>query len=207
ICCEVAGTVGEDRYGTWAFMVRGSQSGAEVFIPYCVTRDVQGTFPISADHSGRTDNALEPMLVTFDPAQPSFAGAPGDPVIRATDPDRCGDGSCNFFGFSFGINSSAFDLQPDIYDDDGDGDMAEKKPTVVDSQLLQDMNGDAIGMSHGLRLSTNGPVEAPLDARTWVVNLDLDYCLGNSGADCPADDITANADGFYVFSVIMVPQP
>ena len=205
--CEVEGTVTEDRYGTWAFIVRGTQSGAEVFLPYCVTNDEQGAFTISADHSGRTDNALEPKLVTFDPSEPAFAGDPGDPVIRAVDPAECGDGTCNFYGYSFFIYSSAFDLSPDIYDEDGDGMTDDDKPVVVDDTAFDDVDGDPVGIQHGLRLSSNGPVEAPLDARPWVVTLHLDYCLGQNSMDCPSDQISANADGFYVFSTIMVPQP
>jgi len=205
--CEVSGSVTESRYGTWAFMVRGQQSGADVWIPYCVSNTTQGTFTITADHSGRTDNALEPLMRLFDPAQAVFAGDANDPIIRVVDPGACEDGSCNFFGFSFFINASAFDIAPDVYDDDGDGDTDEGKPIVVDGALFDDANGDAIGLSHGLRLNSNAPIGAPLDARTWIVNLDLDYCLGNNNGDCPENDISGSADGFFVFSVIMVPQP
>jgi hypothetical protein len=205
--CEVQGNVTENRYGTWAFIVRGTQSGAEVFLPYCVSNSTQGAFTVTADHSGRMDNALEPKLVTFDPAEPAFAGDPGDPVIRVVDPDECGDGTCNYFGYSFFIYSSAFDLEPDVYDEDNDGMTDDRKPVVVDAGQFADMDGDPIGMQHGLRLSSNGPVVAPLDGRPWVATLHLDYCLGQNSMDCPDDEITANADGFYVFSTIMVPQP
>jgi hypothetical protein len=204
--CEVQGSITEDRYGTWAFIVRGTQSGAEVYLPYCVTNDEQGAFTITADHSGRTDNALEPKLVTFDPSEPAFAGDPGDPVIRAVDPNACGDGTCNFYGYSFFIYSSAFDLSPDVYDEDNDGMTNDDKPVIVDDAAF-DMAGDPVGMQHGLRLSSNGPVEAPLDARPWVVTLHLDYCLGQNAMDCPENEISENAGGFYVFSTIMVPQP
>jgi hypothetical protein len=205
--CELQGSVTEVRYGTWAFIVRGTQSGANVFVPYCATNDEEGPFTITADHSGRTDNALEPKLVTFDPTEPAFAGDPGDPVIRVVDPNACGDGTCNFYGYSFFIYSSGFDLEPDIYDEDDDGMTNDSKPIVVDNSAFDDGNGDPVGMQHGLRLSTNGPVVAPLDTRPWVATLHLDYCLGENGMDCPSDDITANADGFFVFSTIMVPQP
>ncbi len=205
--CELQGFVTENRYGTWAFIVRGTQSGAEVFIPYCVTNDEQGAFTITADHSGRVDNALEPKLVTFDPTEPAFAGDPGDPVIRAVDPNECGDGTCNFYGYSFFIYSSAFDLEPDIYDEDNDGMTDDGKPVVVDDSAFDDADGDPVGIQHGLRLSSNGPPAAPLDARPWVATLHLDYCLGDNGMDCPSDDISANADGFFVFSTIMVPRP
>ena len=40
-----------------------------------------------------------------------------------------------------------------------------------------------------------------------VATLHLDYCLGQNSMDCPSDDISANADGFFVFSTIMVPRP
>lgn len=205
--CEVTGTVSESRYGTWAFMVRGQQSGADVWIPYCVSNTTQTAFTVTADHSGRTDNALEPLMRLFDPAQAVFAGTPNDPVIRVVDPDACTDGSCNFFGFSFFINASAFDIDPDVYDDDGDGDTLEGKPIIVDAALFDDADGDAVGLSHGLRLNSNAAIGDPLASRTWIVNLDIDYCLGNNNGDCPNDDISGNADGFYVFSVIMVPQP
>src|SRR5690606_31396563 len=55
--CRIEGTLEETRYGTWVFIVRGIQSGAEVYMPYCVTQPDQapGAYTIEMQDSTITD--------------------------------------------------------------------------------------------------------------------------------------------------------
>lgn len=195
--CEVVGTVSETRVGTWAFAVRGTQSGAEVFLPYCVTQatPAAGTYPLAVDHTGMTDQLLVPWTNTFNPDATLSIGVPGDPLVTVTDNGDCPGGSCTF-SFSFFINASPFDLE------EPNGDSKQ----VVTGALKGD-DGTNDNLTHGVSLSTNDPVDDAFKNRPWVVNLDLDYCFSENAADC---DTELNPDpefnSFLEFSVIMVPD-
>jgi hypothetical protein len=195
--CEVVGTVTETRVGTWAFAVRGTQSGAEVFLPYCVTQDTPaaGTYPLAIDHSGMTEQLLVPWTNTFNPDATIAIGTPGDPLFTVTDNGDCPGGQCTF-SFSFFINASPFELQ------DGAG---QDKAIVTGAMLGDDGTNDIL--THGVSLSTNAPVSDAFKNRPWVVNLDLDYCFSEDAQDC---DTEANPNpafnSFLEFSVIMVPD-
>lgn len=194
--CATQGVVTDTRLGTWAFVVRGTQSGAEVFIPYCVTNDTPapGTFPILVDHSGATDQTLVPFSRTFNPDAAVAVGMAGDPLFTVTDNGECPGNSCSY-SFQFFINASPFNL------DDAQG---NPKAVVVDDALGDDGTNDNI--THGLRLSTNAAVDDEFKTRAWVVNLDLDYCFSENGDDCDTM-MDPQFDGFLEFSVIMVPDP
>ncbi|MBX7077958.1 MAG: Ig domain-containing protein [Nannocystaceae bacterium] len=194
--CEIVGTVEDTRLGTWAFIVRGSQSGAEVFIPYCVTNDTPAanTFPITVDHTGMTGQTLVPLLRTFNPAAAIMVGATDDPLFRVTDNGNCPGNVCNY-SFSFFINASPFDLQ-----DAGGND----KAVIVDDSL--DNDGTNYFMTHGMRLSTNEPVDDAFKNRPWVVNLAIDYCFNIDGNACDTS-MDPDYNGFLEWSVIMVPTP
>ncbi len=190
--CAVVGTTTETRLGTWAFMVRGTQSGAEVYIPYCVTQatPAPGTFGIVVDHTGATDQTLVPLMRTFNPDGSLMVGGGDDPLFTITDPGICPGNFCSY-GYNYFINASPFDA------DTVDLEM---------SALVRDMMDQPIGFEH--RFSIAGPVVPDeLKIRPWIVNLDLDYCLSPNMADCDGAAIGANANGFLEFSVIMVPMP
>lgn len=193
--CAVEGTLSDTRLGTWAFVVRGTQSGAEVFIPYCVTNDTPaaGTYPIAMEHSGQADQTLVPISRTFNPEASIALGTAGDPLVTVTDDGDCPGNSCSY-SFQFFINASPFDLTDPLGAD---------KPVIVDDALGDDGTNDT--MSHGLRLSTNEPVDDAFKTRPWVVNLDLDYCFGADQADCDTD-LDPDFNGFFELSVIMVPS-
>lgn len=194
--CEVEGAVTEDRRGTWAFMVRGTQSGANVWVPYCVTRaDGGGSYDIDVDHSGLgtdIDSTLLPISRVFDPAAPLSVGEPMDPFFQVIDEASCGANSC-FFGFVFSINASPFDA-------DSFG--------VVNDQLLQDpTTSNPIGFSHGWATLTGDPVDERFADRPWVLNVDLDYCLDGTESECQGlMNIRENGDLRFQMSVIMVPE-
>jgi Putative Ig domain len=189
--CAVVGPITDTRLGTWAFMVRGTQSGAEVLLPYCVTNDVPatGTFDIVVDHSGLTDQTLVPLTRTFNPDGSLMVGVADDPRFEITgtvcDPNFCS------FGYNFFIDASPFDAN---------------SLSLEPSALVRDRNDQPIGFFHSFSIS--GPVVPDaFKRRPWIVNLDLNYCLSADMADCVDAEIPANANGFLEFSVIMVPQP
>lgn len=193
--CAPSGTLQDTRLGTWAFIVRGTQSGAEVFIPYCVTNDTPApdTFSINVDHTGGTAQTLVPLTRLFNPDASIMVGAPGDPLFRAEAGDACPGNVCSY-SFSFFINASPFDLQ-----DAGGND----KAVIVDDMLGNDADG--YFMTHGLELSTNAPVDDAFKDRPWVVNLAIDYCFDVDGNGCDTA-MNPTFNGFLEWSVIMVPQ-
>lgn len=194
--CEIEGSVTEDRIGSWVFMVRGMQSGAEVWVPYCVTNDTSSaTYDVSLDHSGfgadGVDATLLPILRRFNPAASMLVGEMGDPLFTVTDPDSCGDNNC-FFGFAFNINASPFDA--DTF-------------RITDDQILLDGGGGGPqGFTHGLTIE--GPqVDEAFADRPWCVNVALDYCLADSDGPCDgADNVRSNGSGSLDISILMVPE-
>jgi len=195
--CAIEGTVTDTRLGTWAFVVRGTQSGAEVFIPYCVTNDTPapGTYPITVAHTGSMMQELAPFNRTFNPDAIVAVGETGDPLVTVTDNGDCAGDTCNY-SFQFFINASPFDLD----DLQGNG-----KPVVVEDDLGNDGTNDLI--THSIRLSTNEPVDDAFKTRAWVVNLDLDYCFSENMDDCDTEMPDPQFNAFFEFSVIMVPDP
>ncbi len=193
--CAVVGTVTDTRLGTWAFVVRGTQSGAEVFIPYCVTNDTPApdTYPIAIDIGGMPNQTLVPWSNTFNPDATIMLGAVGDPGFTVTDNGDCPGNSCSF-SFQFFINASPFALT-----DAGGAD----KAVIVGAALGNDGTND--NLTHGVRLSTNAPVDDEFKTRAWVVNLDLDYCFSQDSDTCDTA-LDPEFNGFLEFSVIMVPD-
>ena len=191
--CAIEGTTNETRLGTWAFVVTGTQSGAEVFMPYCVTQATQaaGTFDIVVDHTGMTGQTLVPLMRTFNPNAATMVGdGVMDPLFTITDMGSCGMNTCAY-GYNYFINASPFDAMNGI---------------GIDSALLLDAMDRPIGFTHTFTIG--GPMVADeFKTRPWVVNLDWDYCLADTTPECADDQIGPNANGFLEFSVIMVPMP
>ncbi len=192
--CAVEGSLTEDRFGTWVFIVRGVQSGAEVFVPYCVTNDEPSGYDVSVDHSGLGDSGVDSTLVpvfrTFNPDAALALGEDGDPLFTITSPGDCGTNAC-FFGFSFGINASPFDAETF---------------SITNSAILTDGGGPQ-GFTHGLTIA--GPqVDEAFRDRPWTVNIALDYCLSDTDGPCDGgENVRANGDGGIEFSILMVPEP
>ncbi|HWB81312.1 MAG TPA: putative Ig domain-containing protein [Nannocystaceae bacterium] len=191
--CAIEGTTTETRLGTWAFVVRGTQSGSEVFMPYCVTQatPAAGTFDIVVDHTGMPGQTLVPLMRTFNPDAATMIGdGVMDPLFTITDMDSCGMNTCAY-GYNYFINASPFDAMNGI---------------GITSALLLDAMDRPIGFTHTFTIG--GPmVTDEFKTRPWVVNLDWDYCLADTTPECADDQIGPNANGFLEFSVIMVPMP
>ncbi|MEM6291601.1 MAG: Ig domain-containing protein [Myxococcota bacterium] len=193
--CAIEGSVDEDRQGTWVFIVRGEQSGAEVWVPYCVSNEDGSDYEVRMDHSGLpdegTDSTLVPILRRFNPAASVAVGEEGDPFFTITDPPSCGTNAC-FYGFAFQINASPFD--------------AGSLSLSPDEILIPMEGGGPQGFTHNL--SIDGPqVGEEFADRPWTVNIALDYCLADSEGPCEgADNIRENGDGNLDISILMVPQ-
>ena len=212
--CAIVGTIGESRYGNWAWIVAAEQSGVKVFAPYCAkqTQQAPKAYAISGDHSGQMDNALEPMVVDFDPDQPLRFDGDADPRFEVKK-GTCGD-SC-FFGFLYRVTMSPFGTGECKSDEDGcsglcplvadanepDGDKA------IQCSLLPLMGTPKIGFSHEMWAKGDVPPEE-FKTRPFVVQWSIDYCLSNAAPDCQGKDaILANGDNSsFEFPVIFRPQ-
>lgn len=184
--CTLTGTIAEERYGTWVFMMRGVQSGAEVFVPYCVTNDVAQGYEIVGRHSGNDDAALVPITRVYDPTASFAVGADMDPRYEVTAPGICG-ASC-FYKYSFlrtnaPIGDGGFSLEAD--------------------GLLQDDAMVSIGFFHELRVS-GPPVPAEFRIRPWILSAAVSYCISDSDTGC--EDPAEDGDAALELSLIMVPE-
>lgn len=190
--CAIEGTVETDRFGVYAFMVRGEQSGVSVYAPYCVTQnDDANTYTVDADHSGAMGVPQTPLVGFFDPTGTTTIGGSGDPHYSAIDATVCeGSNSC-YFGFLYQINSSPFDA--DTFD-------------IIDDGLVIDVDDNRIGLEHGLTVTASDIAEAFQD-RPWIQNVTMTYCLSVSNSDCVGSTaITENAGAQLEISILMFPQ-
>lgn len=186
--CGLTGAIQEDRYGTWVFAMRGVQSGASVYVPYCVTNDVAQGYDITGTHSGIADAALIPITQVYDPTADFAVGMAGDPHYEVLAPGICG-ASC-FYKYSFLRTnaplaaSGGFGLDPD--------------------GLVQDaMTMESVGFFHELRLA-GPPVPEEFLIRPWVLSVAVSYCISDSDMGCV--DVAADGDGAFELGVIMVPD-
>lgn len=190
--CAMVGEPPADRYGTWAVIVKATQSGVDVWVPYCVTQDQQpaGDALVEVSVAGSDGAALFPLHGTFTPDAPLTAGGSGDPRFRITDPARCGD-ACSY-DYTFFASGSPFDLQAG--------------PFIIDAMVVT-VDGDAIGMGHGLALSGPPTADAApdLSLRPWVFGFEVDYCFGENPSVCngpPTPDPVAR----FRYTVVMSPE-
>ncbi len=181
--CRLQGSITDTRYGTWVLAMRGSQSGAAVYVPYCVTNDVQDGYEIRGGHSGETDNTLEPMLVRYDPNEAVTVGPALDPRFEAISPGACG-AACYFqYSFSRTVSPIAnFTLEPD---------------GLVNNEMMQ-----PVGFFH--TFSTDVPVNSEFARRPWVMSVAVRSCLTGTQGGC--GDIEAEGDGYFEFGLVMLPD-
>jgi hypothetical protein len=185
----IEGTIA-DGYGTWVWITEVIQSGYSAVVPYCMTQDVAppGSYTITGDHSGMTDNVLDPAVFTFAPDTPIDFGGMGDPVFRIEGP--CGMSSC-YYGYLFSAGASPFQ----------GADIA-----LGPSGLLHDAMNAPIGFQHELS-ATAMSVDDFLVDRPWVLSLNFRYCISDVSTDC--DDgtaIDANGNGQLRFGLIALPE-
>ncbi len=212
--CAIAGAIAETRYGGWAWIVAAEQAGVRVYAPYCATQTMQApkAYEIVGSHSGKNDNELEPLVVKFDPGAPLLLDGDADPLFEVTK-GVCGD-SC-FFGFLYQVSQSPLGTGACKSDKDGcaglcplvadpnqpDGD------TQIQCSLLPKMGTPKIGFAHEMWQKGDAP-PAEFQARPFVVQWSIDYCLSSTQADCKGKDaILANGSSSNLeFPVIFRPQ-
>lgn len=212
--CAITGTIAETRYGGWGWIVAAEQSGVRVYAPYCAqqTQQAPKAYAIVGDHSGQLDNALEPMVIEFDPDQPLRLDGDADPYFEVKK-GSCGD-SC-FFGFVYRVTMSPLGTGDCKADDDGcfglcpliadanepDGDK------MIQCSLLPLMGAPKIGFSHEMWAKGEVPPEE-FKTRPFVAQWSIDYCLSDEASDCQGKDaILANGDNTsFEFPVIFRPQ-
>jgi hypothetical protein len=195
--CSYSGAPTEEQHGTWVWMVKAEQSGYELWVPFCASKDAAPFHNIGIRFGMNSHDPMAPFIVPFVPADPLvFGGGMEDPVFEIT--SACGGGSCNNWGYEFSAMCSPFNtpfsFQPD--------------------NSLDGMMGQKIGFSHEMTASTQGdPVDNPTkdgDAgeRTWVANFRMWYCTSGNNMDCDTDlpGFQDNAQTRYTMSIIAHPQ-
>jgi hypothetical protein len=189
--CAIVGEP-DDAYGTWVWMTQLRQSGARAWVPYCVTVHDQApdAYGITADHSGGSDNVLEPAIGTFAPGEPLSWGGEGDPTVLVTGP--CGPSSC-FYGYAYTVSSSPF------------GGCDDEPCYGLGPTALVTEDEAPIGFTH--EMFARGPaVPEAFEARPFVLGWNVDYCISDTGETCSGvQNIKDNGNGRLRFSVLMVP--
>jgi hypothetical protein len=189
--CAIEGAP-DDAYGTWVWMTELRQSGARAWVPYCVTVHEQApdAYGIAADHSGGTDNVLEPAIGHFTAGEPIAWGGEGDPLFRVTGP--CGPSSC-YYGYAFTVSSSPF------------GGCGEDACYGLAPTALVHEDDAPIGFTH--EMFALGPaVPAAFESRPFVLGWNVDYCIADTGQTCSGvQNIKDNGNGRLRFSVLMLP--
>jgi hypothetical protein len=190
--CAATGTA-DDDYGTWAWITRVEQSGLRVPVPYCFTIEEQdpGAYTIVGDHSGGTDNALQPAMRTFVPGEPLAFGGDGDPLFVVTQDSAL---AAIHFHYAFNVAASPFG-------DCGRSDCFGLDPSVV----VMNGDGDRVGFSHELWALGDPPPEE-LEDRPWVFTLRTFYCISDNETDCNDANYEANGNGELRFSAIFFPE-
>jgi hypothetical protein len=196
--CEIEGTIDEERFGTWVFIVRGEQNGRSVHVPYCITNDMPTGYSISMEHSGLGDMGIDGTLVPitrrYNPNAAIDFGGGGDPLVEITDTDSdpsCGTNAC-FYGYSFSVNTAS---------------PFEGTPSFTPNDLLRDEETDQpIGFFHEIEWGRGSPVDEEFRTRPWAVNIDLWYCIADSAGPCDGDNVRANGEAEFEASILMIPE-
>ena len=178
--CTLTGSIDETRFGTWTFIMRGTQSGVSVYVPFCVENDVAQGYDIRAE----PQDPLEPIVATFNPEDAFSVGADMSPRFSILEPTICG-ASC-FYRYSF-LRTNA---------------PIENYTLSPDGLIIDDMMNTQ-GFFHELRVS--GPaVPEEFRDRPWVLSSNVAYCLTGTEGDC--EDPAVDGDASYEFGIIMAPE-
>ncbi len=212
--CEITGTITDTRYGTWAWIVRARQSGVDVFAPYCATQDKQiaTAYKIVGSHSGKPDNALEPLVLPSPINDPLRLDGDADPLF-VVDKGVCGN-SC-FFGFAYKVSTSPFGTGPCTQDKDKCFGLcpliADANEPDGDKQIgcsLVPAMGQKTGFAHEM-WAKGDVIPDDFATRPFILQWSIDYCLSDVQANCAGKAaILANGGGTNLeFPVIVRPQP
>ncbi|MEM6991669.1 MAG: Ig domain-containing protein [Myxococcota bacterium] len=191
--CTVVGTFEGEQFGTWVTMVRATQSGASVWVPFCVTRPAPaGAYAVQVSRDDLTDATLTPLVGWFDPEGPFSAGDGSGPWFTVEDAASCGVNACSY-GFRYEANGWLF--------------LGDAGQAIVNDQLLRSREDDPIGLEHGLAALVGDGVAPAFRGRPWVTSLAIDYCLSAESSQCSGASILDNAGARFHYSVLMFPDP
>ncbi len=192
--CTIEGAPTPDEFGTWVWITEVEQSGAQAYVPFCITQDTPpaGAFEVTMTADGDPNALLEPRLGTFTPGEPvSFDGG-GDPQVVVV--GGCGTGAC-FYGFSFLVGASP------LGGDCGQDPCFDLSPSAI----VEDGDGNPIGFSHEM-FALGPPVPRSASPRPFVLPWELTYCIADNGEDCDGNaNIVANAGAHVHVSLLMQP--
>ncbi len=193
--CLIDGTPTPEEWGTWVWITRVRQSGAQVEVPFCITQSTPApdSFAVSMTRGDDTNVVLEPLVGSFVVGEPVAFGGQGDPIFEVT--GGCGGGSC-FYGFNYSVGPSPFG-----------GDCGQDPCLGLGpSGLVTDDAGAPIGFSH--QLFAYGPaLDEDFAGRPFVLPWALSYCIADNDTDCDGSrSILANAGARVHVSVLMLPE-
>ncbi len=211
--CQIAGGITDQRYGTFAWIVRARQSGRDVFAPYCLTQPAQAAsaYDIAGFHSGQPDNELVPLVMHVDPDAALRLDGDADPEFLI-DKGECGN-TC-FFGFAYTVSPSPFGtgpcnddkdkcfglcpLVPDINEPDGD--------KQIGCSLIPKEGQPKTGFAHEM-WAKGAPPPAEFQERPFILQWAIDYCVSTVQSDCTGvQAIKANGGNTnLMFPVIVRP--
>ncbi len=201
--CTIEGSPQDgDRFGTWVTLMRVTQGGQSVYLPYCMSRAQKPATSfntLTVEHSGLgSASVTRPLVVRFDPARRIVHREARDPLFTVADLDICDGSSRCEFRLTFRTTSGATQV---CVDDPGGNDPCSE--VGFNEAALPDRTG----FSHTAVFTTAIPVPAALQAHAWVTPLSLDYCLTNveDACDTPGG-FAALANGFLQFGVVFVPE-
>lgn len=200
--CTATGTITDEYYGVWAWLVELEQDGVIVHLPVCAQNDNNPYHSVVANvidmDGGMISDPLQPSVARFDPTQPlavdgSDPNAYPGPSFQVRGPAAdCANGLCDFTGYKFETGCSPFE-----------------PPFSADPVTL--VPGE--GFDHGMVQTTAGnsvdsygnPVGEFAD-RAWIAPWRFWYCTSDSVGVCDDTMIKPNSQTKYHTALIAYPQ-
>lgn len=210
--CTASGTVTEDAVGTWVWMIQVQQSGAEIYVPLCASKEAGPSAEHDLDVLANGGNDyLVPGQFFYDPGQPLEFG-PGDngPEFEVFGAD-CSGGQCNGFGYSYTATCSPFCGGGETLPDGG---TCAQTFNTNPSGVVDDGAG-IIGFFHNLFATTEVSLEAWSDVtqprlnwtkRPWVAAFDFSYCTGTNADQCTAGGTVIDVQTQLHYAVVAWPE-
>lgn len=210
--CSASGTVTETAVGTWVWMIQVRQSGAEIYVPLCASKEA-GANPENsvAIFANGSNDYLIPGQHFYNPSEPLEFG-PGDngPEFEVSGAN-CSGGQCNGFGYSYTATCSPFCGGGETLP--GGGVCAQTFNTNP-SGVIDDGMG-IIGFFHNLFATTEVSLEAWSDVtqprlnwtkRPWVAAFDFAYCTSPSADQCTMGGTVIDIQTQLHYAVVAWPE-
>ena len=190
--CSHSGTVTEDAFGSWVWVVELSQSDYSIFVPFCATNDTVQGHDLTVNYSQSTDNTgLEPAYVEFQPGVGGSFGNNSDPNFEVLGNNGlCTGTGCAYFAFAFEVTCSPLD-----------------PPFTLDpAAKVQDGGGADIGFTHEMHADFPS-VAQTFEERVFATNWSIDYCNSMTADPCSDANLSTNAQTHFNYTVVGWPAP